>query len=92
MKDNLNRAAELYFSEAVLLALVDAGMARQEAYVVVQRSAMSAWEGRGRFQDLLAADDEVTARLSPKRLAELFDLDHALAHVPAIIERALASG
>jgi adenylosuccinate lyase len=92
MKDNLNRAAELYFSEAVLLALVDAGMPRQDAYVVVQRSAMSAWEGRGRFQNLLAADDEVMARLSPKRLADLFDLDHALAHVPAVIERALASG
>src|ERR1700684_4179540 len=42
MKDNLNRAAELYFSEAVLLALVDAGMPRQDAYVVVQRSALSA--------------------------------------------------
>jgi adenylosuccinate lyase len=46
LKENLGRAAELYFSEAVLLALVDAGMARQEAYVLVQRNAMRAWAAR----------------------------------------------
>jgi len=90
MRRNLDRAAELYFSEAVLLALVDAGMPRQEAYVVVQRSAMEAWHGRGSFRDLLAADAEVSARLSSDKLRELFDLDHALAHVPAILDRALA--
>jgi adenylosuccinate lyase len=90
LKRNLDRAAELYFSEAILLALVDAGMPRQEAYVVVQRSAMRAWRGEGRFRELLGADTEVTGRLSDAKLAELFDLDHALAHVPAIIERALA--
>jgi adenylosuccinate lyase len=90
LKRNLDRAAELYFSEAILLALVDAGMPRQEAYVVVQRSAMRAWRGEGRFRALLEADAEVTGRLSAGKLAELFDLDHALAHVPAVIERALA--
>jgi len=90
LKRNLDRAAELYFSEAILLALVEAGMPRQEAYVVVQRSAMRAWRGEGRFRELLGADAEVTGRLNDVQLAELFDLDHALAHVPAIIERALA--
>jgi adenylosuccinate lyase len=90
MRKNLDRAAELYFSESVLLALVDAGMPRQEAYVVVQRSAMEAWEGRGRFRDLLAADAEVSARLNDRKLSELFDLDHALVYAPAILERALA--
>jgi adenylosuccinate lyase len=89
LKRNLDRAAELYFSEAVLLALVDAGMPRQEAYVLVQRSAMRAWRGEGRFRDLLAADADVSGKLDATKLAELFDLDHALAHVPAILERAL---
>jgi adenylosuccinate lyase len=89
MRKNLDRAAELYFSEAVLLALVDAGMARQEAYVLVQRSAMAAWQGQGRFRDLLASDAGVSAKLSDRELAKLFDLDRALAHVPAVIERAL---
>jgi adenylosuccinate lyase len=90
MQRNLDRAAELYFGEAVLLALVDAGMPRQDAYVIVQRSAMRAWRGEGRFRDLVGADPEVTLRLSRERLDGLFDLEHALAHVPAVIERALA--
>ena len=89
MKKNLDRAAELYFSEAVLLALVEAGIARQEAYLLVQRNAMRAWHGEGRFRDLLGQDPEVSEKLNAGRLDELFDLDHALAHVPAILERAL---
>jgi len=91
MKRNLERAAELYFSEAVLLALVEAGIARQEAYVLVQRNAMRAWRGEGRFRDLLAGDADVAAKLDAGKLDALFDLDHALAHVPAILERALGA-
>jgi adenylosuccinate lyase len=86
---NLDRAAELYFSEAVLLALVESGMPRQEAYVLVQRNAMKAWRGEGRFRALLGADADVKSRLDDARLDRLFDIDHALAHVPAILERAL---
>ncbi len=89
---NLDRAAELYFSEAVLLALVESGMPRQEAYVLVQRNAMKAWRGEGRFRTLLGADADVKSRLDDARLDRLFDLDHALAHVPAILERALSAG
>jgi adenylosuccinate lyase len=89
MKKNLDRAAELYFSEAVLLALVEAGMPRQQAYLLVQRNAMRAWTGEGRFRDLLEGDHEVAEKLSSAKLGALFDLDHALAHVPAILERAL---
>jgi adenylosuccinate lyase len=91
MKQNLDRAAELYFSEAVLLALVEAGMPRQEAYVLVQRNAMRAWKGDGRFRDNLAADADVAAKLSREKIGALFDLDHALVHVPAILERALGA-
>ncbi len=86
---NLDRAAELYFSEAVLLALVESGLPRQQAYVLVQRNAMKAWRGEGRFRELLGADADVKARLDDARLDRLFDLEHALAHVPAILERAL---
>ena len=91
LKKNLDRAAELYFSEAVLLALVESGMARQEAYVLVQRNAMRAWHGDGRFRTNLEADADVSAKLTKDRIAALFDLDHALAHVPAILDRALGS-
>jgi adenylosuccinate lyase len=87
--ENLGRAKELYFSEAVLLALVHAGMGRQDAYVVVQASAMRAWSGDGSFRANLAADPRVTSRLSPAVLATCFDLEHALAHVPAVVARAI---
>jgi adenylosuccinate lyase len=91
MKQNLDRAAELFFSEAVLLALVESGVARQEAYVWVQRNAMRAWRGDGAFRTNLAADPDVSARLTGQRLDELFDIDHALRHAPAIVERALGA-
>ncbi len=91
LAENLGRANELYFSEAVLLALVESGMARQEAYVLVQRNAMRAWHGDGRFRDNLGADADVSKRIPRAKLDELFDLEHALRHVPGIVERALAS-
>jgi adenylosuccinate lyase len=90
LEENLKRAGELYFSEAVLLALVEEGMARQDAYVLVQRNAMRAWRGDGGFRENLAADADVSAQISTDRLARLFDIEHALQHVPGIVERALA--
>src|SRR5258706_15488142 len=89
LKRNLAKAGELYFSEAILLALVEAGMPRQEAYVLVQRNAMRAWKGDGAFRTNLEADADVVSKLGADKIGTLFDLDHALAHVPAIIERAL---
>jgi adenylosuccinate lyase len=90
LEKNLNAAGELYFSEAVLLALVESGMARQEAYVLVQRNAMRAWSGDGRFLDNCLQDADITKRLGEPKIRAAFDLEHALAHVPAIVERALA--
>ncbi|HEY1956306.1 MAG TPA: adenylosuccinate lyase [Polyangiaceae bacterium] len=90
LRRNLDAAGELYFSEAVMLALVEAGMARQDAYVLVQRNAMRAWRGDGKFRDNVAGDADIASKIDPKRLAECFDLEHALAHVPAIIDRALS--
>lgn len=88
---NLDGARELYFSEAVLLALVEKGLGRQDAYVLVQRNAMRAWQGDGTFRANLAADAEVARHLDAKAIGRCFDLEHALAHVPAIIDRALSS-
>jgi adenylosuccinate lyase len=90
MKANLARAQELYFSEAVLLALVEKGMPRQEAYVWVQRNAMRAWNNDGTFRANLASDPDVTAQLTKTELEHLFDLEHALRHATTIVERALA--
>ena len=91
LKRNLEKSGELYFSEAVLLGLVGAGMPRQEAYVLVQRNAMRAWKGDGTFRANLEADADVLSRMSAEKITACFDLDHALAHVAAIIERAVGS-
>ncbi|WP_433931280.1 adenylosuccinate lyase [Sorangium cellulosum] len=89
LRQNLDRTGELFFSEAVLLSLVQKGRPRQAAYELVQRCAMRAIAGEGRFRDNLAADADVAALLAPDEIARCFDLDHALSHVDAIIDRAL---
>jgi adenylosuccinate lyase len=91
LRKNLEQTGGLFFSEAVLLALVRTGLSRQGAYVFVQRSAMRAIGGEGSFQALLAADPEVGGRLGAETLARCFDLEHALAHVDALVARALAA-
>ncbi|MEZ4390147.1 MAG: adenylosuccinate lyase [Polyangiales bacterium] len=90
MRENLDRARGLWASEGVLLALVSTGVARQEAYGWVQRSAMRAWRAEGDFRALLGDDPDVRARLDPARLDACFDLAHALRHVDEVIDRALA--
>jgi adenylosuccinate lyase len=87
MRANLERTAGLIFSEAVLLRLVAAGLGRQRAYELVQRNALAAHEGRGRFLDLLRADRDVAA--SGVDLDSAFDLDHHLRHTDLILKRAL---
>ncbi|MEZ4408829.1 MAG: hypothetical protein R3A52_20500 [Polyangiales bacterium] len=91
LAQNLARARGLWASEAVLLALVESGMPRQEAYVWVQRNAMRAWAGEGDFHAFLAADPDVSSRVTPDALAACFSLEHALRHVDAVIDRALAA-
>jgi adenylosuccinate lyase len=89
MQRNLARSGGRGFSEGVLLELVRKGLARQDAYVVVQRAAMRSFEGQGEFRSLLADDPEVAAALTPEELARCFDLDHVLRWSDAVIERAL---
>ncbi|MDI1431864.1 adenylosuccinate lyase [Polyangium sorediatum] len=91
LRKNLDLTGGLFFSEAVLLALVSYGLPRQEAYVLVQRNAMKALAGEGSFRDLLAADPDVNARLSQAEIDRCFDLDHALSHVSGIVDRAIAA-
>ena len=88
---NLARSGGLFFSEALMLAMVERGIARQAAYELVQRSAMRAFAGDGTFRKNLSEDAEVMAPLSPEELARCFDLDHALRHAGAIVDRALAA-
>ncbi len=87
---NLDAAHSLWASEAVLLKLVDKGIARQEAYVWVQRNALEVLAGKGAFVDLLCADVDIAKHLSRAELASSVDVKHALRHVDLIIDRALS--
>lgn len=92
MRANLEATKGLVHSQRVLLALTQAGMSREDAYRLVQRNAMKAWAGKGAFADLLKADPEVTATLTPDRIDELFDLGYHTKHVDAIFERVFGQG
>ena len=87
MKENLERSYGLVFSQRVLLALIETGLARQDAYKIVQRNAMAAWNQRTQFLDLLVADPEVTSRLPEQELRALFDYDFYLKNIGATFER-----
>jgi adenylosuccinate lyase len=87
MRENMERSFGLMYSQRVLLRLTEVGLARQPAYEIVQRNAMRAWTERRPFQELLAADPEVTAHLTPAALAECFDPAWYLRNVDAIYRR-----
>ena len=90
MRRNLDASHGLVFSQRVLLALVASGLSRDEAYRLVQRNALAAWEEERDFRELLAADSEVGAALDADALAEAFDLADALRHVDVLFERLAA--
>ena len=87
MEKNLNLLSGLIFSEKVLLALVNTGLKRQEAYVMVQRCAMRTWDEGITFQQSLSEDAEVLGRLSADGIASLFNMEKHLRNVDAIFKR-----
>ncbi len=84
MRRNLDSSHGLFFSQRVLLALVESGLPRDEAYAIVQRHAMRAWEEERPFRELLAGDPGLAGRLD---LDRVFDLDAYTRHADAIFER-----
>jgi adenylosuccinate lyase len=87
MRKNLDRLGGLIHSQRVLLALTQKGVARDDAYAIVQRNAMRAWRGEGEFLEGLKADKEVVKVLSAEELEALFDLGYHLKHVDTIFGR-----
>src|SRR5436309_9392424 len=87
MQKNLDRLGGLVHSQRVLLALTQKGVAREEAYRLVQRNAMKVWREGGDFFASLNADQEVRNHLSEAELSENFNLSHHLKHVDTIFER-----
>ncbi|MFQ5793022.1 MAG: adenylosuccinate lyase, partial [Acidobacteriota bacterium] len=87
MRQNLESMGGLVFSGQVLLELTRKGLSREEAYRLVQRNAMAAWDGKGEFRSLLAKDPEVQRHLSPADLDHAFDLEAQTQYVGTIFER-----
>jgi adenylosuccinate lyase len=88
MARNMNVYGGVVFSQRVLLALVESGLSREDAYRIVQRNAHTAWNTKGGdFRANLAADPEVSGRLSGEQLADCFATDLHQANLGVIWER-----
>jgi len=87
MRENIGMSRGLIFSEAILLKLIDQGLTREHAYVLVQRNAMRAWEEHKEFKDVLYEDSELLGHLTHDEIESAFDLEHAVRWVDRIFER-----
>jgi adenylosuccinate lyase len=87
MKKNIELTRGLIFSQRVMLALINKGLSRQQAYELVQRNAMKVWEGNKSFLSLLKADSEVSAALPQSELEALFDEQYYLRYIDDIFKR-----
>jgi adenylosuccinate lyase len=87
MKKNLELTKGLVFSQRVMLALIEKGLSRQDAYELVQKNAMKAWKGNRNFLTLLKTDTQVMASLNKESLEGIFDYQYYLTHVNEIFSR-----
>ena len=87
MRRNLDASHGLFFSQRLLLALVDSGLERSEAYELVQRNAMRAWEEEQDFPSLARSDSAISARLDASALDSVFELDAYTRHVDVVFDR-----
>ena len=87
MKRNMERTHGLIYSQRVLLALIDKGLSREEAYDTVQPKTMESWETQVPFRTLIEAEEKITSKLSPEEIADCFDYNYHLKNVGTIFER-----
>ena len=87
MKRNMTRTYGLIYSQRILLALIDKGLVREEAYDTVQPLAMQAWDEQVQFRTLVDASEKITSYLTKEELDECFDYNYHLQHVDMIFER-----
>ncbi len=88
MRQNLERTRGLIFSQSVLLALTTKGMKREDAYRIVQKTAMEVWQQGKDFKELLLQSREVMGTLTQAEVEELFDLQRATRNVDYLFARA----
>jgi len=87
MKRNMDLSLGLIYSQQVMLALVDKGLSREEAYNIVQPLAMEAWEKQKSFLPIVLAASEVGNWLSPEEVKACFDYNRHLKHLDLIFSR-----
>jgi adenylosuccinate lyase len=92
MLRNLNSTGGLVFSGQLLLDLVEHGVSREDAYRIVQRNAMRAWNEDKNFRELIASDADISKRVPREQIDRAFDLKRQLQNVDKIIDRALGDG
>ena len=91
MKQNLELTGGLVYSQRLLLALVEKGAQRKEAYEAVQRCAMSAWKGRAGFHDLVSKDPFIVKHLKASGIQACFDPKYYLRHLDRIFKRVFSA-
>ena len=87
MKKNIDRTHGLVFSQRVMLALVDKGLKREEAYNLAQRNALKAWENEENYKDLIKKDNEISKYLNEKEIEKVFDYNYYLKEIDNIFTR-----
>ena len=92
MKENLERTHGLIFSEKVMLALVDKGLTREEAYELAQRNALKAWEEGSSYKQLIKEDEELSKLLTEEDIENIFDYKVFLKEIDYIFEKAGLQG
>lgn len=91
MQENMQSLKGLVFSQSVLLALTQGGMAREEAYRIVQAAAMKVWDDGADFETLLRDNSDVMAVLSEQNMTDIFDYNRYARHAGDVIDRTLAA-
>ncbi len=92
MKQNIESSGGLIFSQKLLLALVEKGRSREEAYRMVQRHAMKVWEGSGNLKEMISADAEFAGSLDPKTIEDVFNLENFVRNIGHIFRRSGLNG
>ena len=87
MKANIDRSYHVFFSQQLLLALVETGMTREDAYRLVQKNAIEAFTNKILFREKVDSDTDITGKLSKDKLDELFSFEKYARHVDTIFDR-----
>jgi adenylosuccinate lyase len=87
MIENMNRTGGLYFSQSLLLALIDKEISREDAYKIVQTNAMRAWKKEGTLKDLISADPTASELLTQKEIDAIFDMNKYFENIQSIYKK-----